>query len=50
VDAPQTLKDFSRGRRAAIVAILGGLWTIGPFSIDLYLPALPTLGGDLGAS
>jgi DHA1 family bicyclomycin/chloramphenicol resistance-like MFS transporter len=33
-----------------IVAILGGLWTIGPFSIDLYLPALPTLGGDLGAS
>jgi DHA1 family bicyclomycin/chloramphenicol resistance-like MFS transporter len=50
VDAPQTLRDFSRGRRAAIVAILGGLWTIGPFSIDLYLPALPTLGGDLGAS
>ncbi len=47
---PQTLTDFSRGRRLAIIAILGGLWTIGPFSIDLYLPALPTLGGDLGAS
>jgi DHA1 family bicyclomycin/chloramphenicol resistance-like MFS transporter len=47
---PQTLNDFSRGRRTAIVAILGGLWTIGPFSIDLYLPALPTLGSDLGAS
>ena len=47
---PQTLTDFSRGRRMAIIAILGGLWTIGPFSIDLYLPALPTLGGDLGAS
>ena len=50
VPHPQTLNDFSRGRRAAIVAILGALWTIGPFSIDLYLPALPTLGGDLGAS
>ena len=47
---PRTLSDFSRGRRAAIVATLGGLWTIGPFSIDLYLPALPTLGGDLAAS
>jgi hypothetical protein len=47
---PRTLSEFSRGRRAAIVATLGGLWTIGPFSIDLYLPALPTLGGDLAAS
>jgi DHA1 family bicyclomycin/chloramphenicol resistance-like MFS transporter len=34
----------------ALIATLGGLWTIGPFSIDLYLPALPTLGADLGAS
>ena len=47
---PRTLSEFSRGRRAAIVATLGGLWTIGPFSIDLYLPALPTLGGDLAAT
>jgi len=46
----QTLSDFTRGRRTALVATLGALWTIGPFSIDLYLPALPTLGGDLGAS
>ncbi len=38
---PQTLSDFNRGRRTAIVVILGGLWTIGPFSIDLYLPAGP---------
>ncbi len=45
-----TLSDLTRGRRTALVATLGGLWTIGPFSIDLYLPALPTLGGDLGAS
>ncbi len=39
---PLDLNDFSRSRRAAIVAILGGLWTIGPFSIELYLPARPT--------
>ena len=46
----QTLNDFTRGRRAAIVVTLGALGTIAPFSIDLYLPALPTLGSDLGAS
>jgi DHA1 family bicyclomycin/chloramphenicol resistance-like MFS transporter len=33
-----------------VVAVLGALGTIAPFSIDLYLPALPTLGDDLGAS
>jgi DHA1 family bicyclomycin/chloramphenicol resistance-like MFS transporter len=45
-----TLNDFSRGRRTALIVILGALWTIGPFSIDLYLPALPRLGLDLAAS
>ena len=45
-----TLRDLRPGRRSALVAVLGGLWTIGPFSIDLYLPALPTLGVDLKAS
>jgi DHA1 family bicyclomycin/chloramphenicol resistance-like MFS transporter len=33
-----------------VVATLGALGTIAPFSIDLYLPALPALGADLGAS
>jgi MFS transporter, DHA1 family, multidrug resistance protein len=47
---PPTLNDFSRGRRTALIVILGALWTIGPFSIDLYLPALPQLGLDLAAS
>ena len=47
---PLTLNDFSRGRRTALIVILGALWTIGPFSIDLYLPALPQLGIDLAAS
>jgi DHA1 family bicyclomycin/chloramphenicol resistance-like MFS transporter len=30
--------------------ILGLLAAIGPFAIDMYLPALPTIAGDLGAS
>ncbi len=35
-------------RRLAL--ILGALAAIGPFSIDMYLPALPALGASLGAS
>lgn len=30
--------------------ILGLLAAVGPFAIDMYLPALPTIGADLGAS
>ena len=44
------LKDLSPGRRTAVVGILGALGTVAPFSIDLYLPALPALGRDLGAT
>ncbi|MGH6760038.1 MAG: multidrug effflux MFS transporter [Phyllobacterium sp.] len=29
--------------------VLGLLSAIGPFAIDMYLPALPTIGADLGA-
>ena len=32
-----------------IAVILGLLSAVGPFSIDMYLPALPTMGVDLGA-
>jgi DHA1 family bicyclomycin/chloramphenicol resistance-like MFS transporter len=32
-----------------LIAILGGLAAFGPMSIDMYLPALPTIGADLGA-
>ena len=28
--------------------ILGLLSTVGPFSIDMYLPAMPAIGADLG--
>ena len=30
--------------------MLGLISAIGPFAIDMYLPALPTIGADLGAS
>ena len=30
--------------------ILGAMAAIGPFSIDMYLPALPMLGQSLGAT
>ena len=40
----------SRFARLRFVAILGLLSAFGPFSVDLYLPALPDLTGDLDAS
>ena len=33
-----------------IALVLGLVSAVGPFSIDMYLPALPTIGADLGAS
>ena len=39
---------FSRFIRLAL--ILGLLSAIGPFAIDMYLPALPDIGRSLGAS
>ena len=39
---------FSRYLRLAL--ILGLLSAIGPFAIDMYLPALPAIGANLGAS
>ena len=35
---------------AHTVVVLGGLTMFGPLSLDLYLPALPQLADDLGAS
>jgi MFS transporter, DHA1 family, multidrug resistance protein len=36
--------------RTRLVLILGALSAFGPLSIDMYLPALPELGDDLGAA
>jgi DHA1 family bicyclomycin/chloramphenicol resistance-like MFS transporter len=34
----------------ALALLLGGLSAVGPLSMDMYLPGLPQLSGDLGAS
>ncbi|MBV9282109.1 MAG: MFS transporter, partial [Chloroflexi bacterium] len=36
--------------RLKLILIIGGLSTFGPLSMDLYLPALPSLTRDLGGS
>ncbi|WP_405581911.1 multidrug effflux MFS transporter [Streptomyces sp. NBC_01190] len=40
----------AEARPILLVVILAGLSALGPLSIDLYLPALPRLGDDLGGS
>jgi DHA1 family bicyclomycin/chloramphenicol resistance-like MFS transporter len=43
--------DSLTGRRRLIyVLVLGALTALGPFTIDLYLPALPTVQSDFGVS
>ena len=39
------------GRHSLIllIVVLGGVCTIGPFSTDLYLPAMPSVAADLHA-
>jgi len=37
-------------RRVGLVFLLGGLSAFGPLSLDMYLPALPSLAADLHAS
>jgi len=36
--------------RRRVVLVLGALIALGPATIDMYLPALPTLGNDLSAT
>jgi DHA1 family bicyclomycin/chloramphenicol resistance-like MFS transporter len=38
------------GRRFRIVLVLGFLTALGPLTIDMYLPALPTISDDFGAT
>lgn len=40
--------QLSLRRRVAIIATLGLLTGLGPFTIDLYLPAFPAIKDDLG--
>ncbi|ANP71383.1 multidrug effflux MFS transporter [Cryobacterium arcticum] len=41
---------LSRGQRIVYIIILGALTALGPFTIDLYLPAFPILESELGVS
>jgi len=50
VEPPSQLSDFTARRLFLFIVILGGLCTIGPFATDLYLPSLPTVADDLGAT
>lgn len=46
-----TQRSALPGRRMAVLTLLlGGFTAFGPLSMDLYLPAFPTLAEDLGAS
>lgn len=46
----QTLMRPSSSRRVWLIIVLGFLTAIAPLSIDMYLPALPSLAADLHAS
>ncbi|GAA2175211.1 multidrug effflux MFS transporter [Agrococcus versicolor] len=41
---------LTRRRRTATIVVLGLLTALGPFTIDLYLPAFPVLAEDIGAT
>ena len=47
---PRGAEPMSRRRYAQLVLVLGSLIALGPLTIDMYLPALPSLGRDLQAT
>ena len=42
--------SLSRRQRIVYILVLGGLTALGPFTIDLYLPAFPAVSSELGVS
>ncbi|MBG6056861.1 DHA1 family bicyclomycin/chloramphenicol resistance-like MFS transporter [Cryobacterium sp. MP_M5] len=48
--APHPGDALTRRQRLVYVLVLGALTALGPFTIDLYLPAFPTLQNELGVS
>jgi DHA1 family bicyclomycin/chloramphenicol resistance-like MFS transporter len=51
VTIPPTPGDFlSRRRKILYILLLGALTALGPFTVDLYLPAFPALEASLGVS
>lgn len=51
LDRSEQLAESPTGAaRIKVILVLGALIALGPLTIDMYLPALPALGADLGAS
>jgi DHA1 family bicyclomycin/chloramphenicol resistance-like MFS transporter len=51
VTIPRNPGDFlSRRRKILYILLLGALTALGPFTVDLYLPAFPDLEASLGVS
>ena len=46
IHMPPTLS--SRGSLPGWLILMGALTAIGPFAIDMYLPAFPTIAANLG--
>lgn len=42
--------SLSRRQRLVYIVVLGALVALGPFTIDLYLPAFPSVAADLGVA
>ncbi|WP_430867830.1 multidrug effflux MFS transporter [Demequina aurantiaca] len=50
VNRRQLGERMSRNQRIGYILMLGALVAMGPFTIDLYLPAFPQVAADLNAS
>jgi hypothetical protein len=46
---PATLSK-PQGHKSLVIPLLGALSACGPLSIDMYLPSLPTLAAEFGAT
>lgn len=42
--------SLSRGRRLTYILVLGALTALGPFTVDMYLPAFPAVEREFGVS
>jgi DHA1 family bicyclomycin/chloramphenicol resistance-like MFS transporter len=50
VAPPESARATWRSASPALVLVLGALAALGPLSMDMYLPGLPSMAGELGAS
>ncbi len=48
--APLDTSSVDRKPSVGKILALGSMTALGPFTIDMYLPALPDIGADLGVS